>query len=169
MTQKQNDIQFLEAYQQYLLNAYEAFWELLPCDLHEPPTRCEIINQLIERAQCTLKIAEKEKCQIRAGHLRKYAGLLNNRIIRSQHADNLIARRDKRDERRQAIREKIAIVVDEHGEDSSLFLDIVAKACKSRAIGENHIKLDCFHRTQRFSSRNVDDFFAIFSKFSHFF
>lgn len=125
MTQKQKDYQFLEAYQQYLLNAYEAFWDLLPCDLHEPLNKKQIMQQLVDYAKGALMRADKVDSQTRAEHLRKYAALISNPVICSQHADNLIARRDKSDERRQAIREKIAMLVDEHGEDSSLFLDVI--------------------------------------------
>jgi predicted DNA-binding transcriptional regulator AlpA len=125
MSQKQKDIQFLEAYQKKLIKAYDSFWQLLPCDLIEPPTRREIINQLCDYAKSASIRAENVKSQIRAGHLRKCAELLANPVFRSEHADLVISRNKKVDERRQAEREKVAMLVDEYGEDCYLFLGVI--------------------------------------------
>lgn len=119
------NISFIDAFRKKLIKAYDAFSQLLPCDLTEPPTRRQIINQLLDRAKGALIMADEDKSTIRADRLRKYARLLNDRVIRSEHANRLIARRNKIEERRQAEREKLAVIVDEYGENGSLFLDLI--------------------------------------------
>jgi len=125
MSQKQDDIQFLTAFQKKLIKAYDSFWQLMPCDLVEPLTRREIINQLCDYGKSASIRAEKVKNQIRAAHLRKCAELLANPGFRSKHADRIIARREKVEARRLAKFERVARMADDYGFDGSLFRQLI--------------------------------------------
>jgi predicted DNA-binding transcriptional regulator AlpA len=125
MASKQDKIQFLETYQKKLVKAYDTFWQLMPCDLVEPLTKREIIAQLLDYAKGASIRAEKVKNQIRAAHLRKYAELLANPVFCSKHADRIIARREKVEERRLAKVERVARLADDYDFDGSLFRELI--------------------------------------------